>query len=300
MTDDLDMMDFGEMEALAIPDMPDDGEIVDSAPVTAAPKTDMETSGGRPTCCLAFRGVTGGVGTTSLAIETAHIMASAKRGDVCLVDLDFALGMCAHYLDIGQVPSIEDLNADPARVDDTYVRAMLAHHEAGFAVLGAPGEMGANERVNPAMILRMLDVLSDMYPVLILDVPRLVRPWTQAALLAADRVCLVTELTIPALHVSRLRLDELGALGVEKADIVLSKYERRSFRASIRRSDAEKALGREVTCVIGIDAHTPTEAINCGEPAGRVSADSRFVKDAGALARILSPHFAERRSRRRR
>jgi len=301
--DDLNF-EFSE-DALQIPDLRADEGVVDaaedSAPdITNASPTEVAKDAGKPpSLCVAFRGVSGGVGVTSLAISTAHIFAQAKRGDVCLIDLDFDLGMCAHYLDLGMNPAISDFQTDPVRVDQNYVRAMLAHHEAGFAVLGSPGAMGGNEQVNPQTVLQVLDVLADMFSVIIMDVPRLTRPWTEAALLAADRVCLLTELNIPALHVTRKRLDDFTAIGVEKTDVVLSKYERRSFRASLRQADAERAIGQSVTAMIASDAHVSSEAMNCGVPATLAGSDSRLSKDITALARALSPHFAERRRRKR-
>lgn len=248
---------------------------------------------------LAFRGVTGGVGVTSLAIEMAHVMAKSGRGDVCIIDLDFGSGMVSHYLDATVSPSLDDLRTEPHRLDRTFLQSLLFHHEAGFAVFASPGVMGGNDAVNTNSVLAALDTLANIFPVVILDVPRLTRPWTEAALKAADRVCLVSELTIPALHVTRQRIAALNSWGIPKTDVVLSKYERRSFKASIRKGDAERAIGQEVTGLLDLDPHVTVEAMNCGLPAGKVSRDSRYVKDVAALARELSPHFAERRSRER-
>jgi|GEM_PF-1933870 len=288
-------------------DIPEDmfAEVDDAGPFdervnveTAEPPNSPETIETPASFCVAFRGINGGAGVTSLAVQTAHAFSQAGRGDVCLVDLDFSLGMCAHYLDIGIVPDVNDFQVDPARMDRSYLQAMLAHHEAGFSVLGSPGALGGNDDVNPATVLRMLDLVSEMFPIIVLDVPRMSRPWTDAAMLAADRTCLVTELNIPALHMSRLRLDELRTRGVADPQVILSKYEKRSFKACIRQNDAERALGQEVIGVIGMDAHAPSEAMNCGEPAGRIQGESRFVKDVGQLVRALSPQFSERRRKR--
>ena len=248
--------------------------------------------------CIAFQGVHGGAGVTSLAVQTAYSFAQAKRGNVCLVDLDFSFGAVAHYLDIGIVPEVTDFRVGPSSMDRNYFRALLSDHEAGFSVLGSPAAVGGNDAVNPATVLQMLDLVTEMFPIVVLDVPRGHRAWVEAAMLAADRACLVTELTIPALHATRLRLEGLRARAGHPTDVVLSKYERRSFKASIRRPDAERALGQDVAGVIGWDAQSPLEGMNCGEPAGRIHADSRYTRDVGTLVRALSPQLAERRKRR--
>ena len=252
--------------------------------------------------CLAFQGACGGVGTTTLAIETAHIMARSRRGSVCLVDLDFETGALAHYLDATTQPQGDDLMGDPARLDAQYLKARLHAHEAGFSVFAPAPNIDGDMVTDPACVLAALDTLADMFDVLVVDVPRLGRPWTRAALLAADRVCVVTDLSIPALHLTRQRLEAMETIGVETADVILSKYERRSFRASLRINDAERALGRKVLGVVAADAHSATDALNCAVPVSVAARDSRIAKDIGAIARDLSPHYAERRSgpRRRR
>ena len=314
----MDALDL-DMDDLAIPEFEGAETVTASNPMRrsddlrtpyprddrAAPPDTSEPASDDPlptalSACLAFRGVGGGAGTTSLAIASAHALHRRTRRPVCVIDLDFELGMVAHYLDIGSTPSLDDLRADPARVDDTFARALVSHHDSGLAVVAASGlGAGANDLVDPGTVLALLDRLADLYPLLVLDVPRLHRPWTRAALLAADSTCVVGEANIPALHVCRTLIDAMAADGVGDIRPVLNKYERRSFRATIRKSDAERALAREVCATVAVDAATPAEAMNCGEPATRIAADSRYAKDVAALVAALLPQATEKAGKRR-
>lgn len=239
--------------------------------------------------CVAFQGVGGGAGVTSLAVGVSQALAE-RGGGVCLVDLDFELGACASYLDVEPGARLEDFRVEPGRVDATFARALLVEHPGGVHVLAVEPEAG---EANPHTVLAVLDALSDLFGTLVLDVPRRGGPWTEAVLRAADRTVLVSELHIPALHRARGRLEALGA----KADVVLNKYERRSFKASLRRADAGKALGRDVLGVVAVDPHTSAECINCGEPVGRLSPDGRLGRDVAALAEALVPAKAKRGAR---
>ena len=269
-------------------------------PSSQAPDKPDEPAAHPQKLCLAFQGACGGVGVTTLAIETAHVLSRSGRGKVCLVDLDFETGALAPYLDVSIQPQNEDFRGDPTRLDAQFIQARLHMHEAGFSVFASSPDMHGGAAVEPACVLAALDTLAEMFDVIILDVPRLGSPWTQAALLAADKVCLVTDLTIPALHLCRQRLQAIEQSGVECVEVVLSKYERRSFRASLRAGDAERALGREIFGVIAADAYSATDALNCAVPIGMAARDSRLVKDIGTIVRALSPHYAERRSAARR
>ena len=261
---------------------------------TPAPVVPAATDPDAPVC-LAFQGVGGGAGTTSLAIGVAQSLRARTGRGVCVVDLDFELGTCAGYLDVEPGARAEDFAVDPGRVDATFVRALLAEHPGGLNVLAA--EPGA-AAVNPATVLAVLDVLSDMFGVLVLDVPRGWQPWTDAVLRAADQAVLVGELHIPALHRARGQVDKLEAAGV-RAGLVLSKYERRSFKASLRRADAEKALARPVLGVVATDPHTAAECVNCGEPVVRLSPEGRLAKDVEALALALVPVRADSKAKRK-
>jgi len=79
--------------------------------------------------------------------------------------------------------------------------------------------------------------------------------------------------------------EKLG--GSIRANIMLNKFERRSFRNALREKDAETALKRDISSTICIDTDTVREAINCGEPVGVIRPESRYVKDVRAAQKAL-------------
>lgn len=287
-------LDDDALDDLTIPDcMPED--LQDKATVTDAVQTTGDNSSDEAEC-WAFMGAAGGVGTTSLAIQTAYELAERvaaetpakiKRTEpkVCLVDLDFELGTCAHYLDLPPSLNMEDLQDVPERIDRALTTALMSAHDSGIALLAAPNKLGGNDSVNPETVLAILDQACQIYDHVVLDVPRLWRPWTHAAIAASDHFGLVTELTIPTLHLTRARAKDIENNVEMRAtmDIILNKYERRSFRNSLRLKDAEAALERTVNLTICVDSETTKEAINCGEPVSVVRPESRYVKDVKKL-----------------
>ena len=259
---------------------------------------------------FAFHGAVGGVGVTSCAIETAHAMLKTQRAAghmdprICLIDLDFENGMIADYLDISTGVRADILTGDPARIDSAMISAMITKHASGLRLLSAQSQLAGNSQVKAECVLALMDIAATMYDVIILDVPRLWQPWTHAALAAADKVCVLMEMSIPALHRARARTENLEERIQPKApfNFVISKLERRSFRNSITVKDAQSALGREISGSICVDPDTPRNAMNCGEPAGSLSPESRYVKDMTAIATTLlgeaQPAAPARKSRR--
>jgi pilus assembly protein CpaE len=71
----------------------------------------------------------GGVGATSLAIETALQMMRAgpgKQGRTCIVDLDLQAGSCAEYLDLEARLDLSEIGPHPERIDYQLLDVMFS------------------------------------------------------------------------------------------------------------------------------------------------------------------------------
>lgn len=254
------------------------------------------TSAGAPASKFyAFMGASGGTGVTTLCIQLAYEIASQTHKtkslqrhiepSVCIIDLDFETGACASYIDVPPSLEISDITGPADRIDTSLVQALMSTHECGVSVLSTPNCLGANSLANPETVLAILDAASQLYDHVILDLPRIWQPWIAAAIAGADHFAIVSELTIPSLHTTRSRIQNIETvLPNVTCDVVLNKVERRSFRNSLRLSDAEKALKRPISGAICVDYDTAREAINCGQAVGMIRPEARFVKDVKSLS----------------
>ncbi len=259
--------------------------------------------------CWAFMGAIGGVGTTTLAVQMAYELTKQSRladplkhkseSQICIVDLDFESGSCIHHLDIEPALSHDDLSGDPLRIDRSITEAFLNTHDNGISVLAAPNVMGANAHVNTQTVLALLDSVSAMFPYVILDLPKQWQAWSYAALGGSDFVGLLCDLTIPSLHMARSKKEQLAELlkSETPCEVILNKYERRSFKNTLQLVDAEMALQCELFSMLCEDSSVTQEAINCGQPVGSIRANSRYAKDSRKLLeQILSVTKTESQS----
>ncbi len=249
---------------------------------------------------FALVGATGGVGTTSIATQLAHEFAITAEPNnftrrrpsdptVCLIDLDFESGACAHHLDLLPSLSLDDLCGPADQIDKAFTQALVSTHECGVSLLAAPNTIGANARVNPETVMAMLDAAAELYDTVIIDLPRYEQPWTQSVMRAVDVLGLTCELTIPSLHSARERLTRFSNSphGSINTHVILSKFERRSFKNTLRLNDAETAVGQPIIATMCLDPDSTREALNCGEPVGAIRPESRFVKDVRKLSEAL-------------
>ena len=251
--------------------------------------------------CWAFMGALGGAGTTTLAVQMAHELAKQHSDSnrkshritnpqVCLVDLDFEAGSCSHHLDVEPGLDMKDLTGDASRVDTTLAQALMSVHHSGINVLAAPNILGANTLVNSMVVLALLDADCEMFPYVILDIPQYWQGWSQAAVGGSDFVGLVSDLTIPSLHMAHTKRDQLVKMFDDESicEIILTKYERRSLSNTLRLSDAQAALQCDIFGTICADQNTTRQALNCGEPVGVIRNDSRYAKDSRKLLKQIA------------
>jgi len=134
---------------------------------------------------VAFFSPKGGVGTTTMAVNTAVLLAgggspstgSARAADavlppsrVLLVDLDLQFGQVATHLnltpryDIGGLASDEQALADPE-----LARMYLTTHSSGLVVLAAPTRPEADFRVTLEHLERIFELMSPSFDHIIVD-----------------------------------------------------------------------------------------------------------------------------------
>lgn len=236
----------------------------------------------------AFTGSSGGVGVTSLCIQTALQLYEFGKDEsvkVCLIDLDFEQGACAQYLDMEPILTTDDLSRDARSIDKNLVNSFLQRFEQSFDIFVAQNVLNGNALVNPETVITVLDILSQTYDYVILDMPRLWTPWTHAAFGAADKVNFVAELSVPSLKTSKRLMDSVAKkLGLStEFDLIINKHERRAFRNALTLKDAENVIGKPIAGTVPLQFEIVRKAINKGLPVGLDASDSRYVKDIKAM-----------------
>ena len=152
---------------------------------------------------VSFTPSAGGVGNSTLAIETAiHLVRakSTKGARVALVDLDFQSSHVCDYLDIAPKFQFEEIVAAPDRLDDHLLSAFISHHPSGLDVLAASRSRFHARDLSVEALSALFDRMAQRYSTIIIDLPLSVHSWT-LPLLAASKGILVTGLnTIPGLR----------------------------------------------------------------------------------------------------
>lgn len=240
---------------------------------------------GGPHRVIAFTPVLGGMGATTIAIETAVVLSKGGRVPTCLVDLDFYAGECCDFLNLTPRLDMDVLSGNEARIDDHLLDLVLSDHPSGIKLLAAQTRLGFTSEVNPQAILKLLDVISASYDNVVIDFPRSWQNWSESVITGCDQVFLVTDSTIPALKAARRQLDEVRARFDGRADVkvIVNKTENSLFRAIAGEDDFKRAFGDAYAGSIADEAKTARLAVDSGIPISSVKRSSKIIRNLTSI-----------------
>ena len=237
--------------------------------------------------CLTFMGARGGVGTTSIAIHAALLAARNKTSPspTCIVDLDLTAGACADYLDLQPAWAIDEIIADPARLDHHMLETMTASHKQGVAVLSARRKFGDDFGFAPDVITRTLDLVSQKFQTLVVDLPRHTESWSDGVILGSSDVFVVTDFSVPGLKTARRLMLDLAAQygGDVNARVIVNKYSRSLFGTGLSAGEVKDMLGDGLAGYVAADDRLVREAIDRGIPTTDIKGRNAFVSDIAKI-----------------
>lgn len=210
---------------------------------------------------IAFFSQQGGVGTTSLAVNTALLMAGSDqvKGKVALCDAAVQFGSAVSFLGLKAQRDLADLVRDPQGV--AALPACLTEEPgSGLKVLAAPRDPVEGDKITPEDITRVLIELRRRFDWVVVDTPPTLDLLTLAVLDSADKIFVVTEAVTPTvLGTSRLlKVLNDERLGADRIRLVLNRFN--TFEGNLSERTVADQLGRPVDHVVPYDRSFVTAA----------------------------------------
>ncbi len=245
---------------------------------------------GRGSSVVAVAGATGGVGTTSLAVNLGCCLARDEKNSVALVDLDLCLGDADVFLDTIPDYTLVDVSQNVGRLDFSLLKRSLTKHSSGLFLLPRPVQMEDMGLITPDDLQRVVGLLKATFTHLVLDLSKSYTPLDVVALQMADHVLLVTQLDLPCLrNVVRLMMSFSSMKNVaEKVKIVVNRAGLESGNISLKK--AQDTIGREIFWQLPNDYRTMVDVRNNGVPlieqAPKAAITGSIIQLASSLAGV--------------
>jgi pilus assembly protein CpaE len=233
---------------------------------------------------VAFIHVSGGVGATTLAVNSAAAIAKAgQAGRVSLLDLDVQYGNVASLLDIPRASPVEALMDEPASLDRGMFESLLINHDSGVEVLTAPRLPFPLAAYRSEMVENLIRLARQHSAVVVADLAVALAPWTDIVLREAAVIFVVCTPTVASVHrlAQFLRLMERELLGDLPFRIVLNRCQDSSAELSPKKF--AEAVGRPVHYTILEDNRLVSASHDQGRPAVSIQPGGRFAQQINAM-----------------
>jgi pilus assembly protein CpaE len=242
----------------------------------------------------------GGVGATAMLTQLALRAAEneAKYGrEVCLIDFDLQFGNAAFQLGLRPTLTIFDLIDAGDRLDSELLRATTTDHPSGLKIVAAPNSMMPLDALTSEQLIAILDIAKHEFGTVFVDLPANWTNWSLSLIAQADLVLMVTELSVTGLHRARRQLDLMREQDLTSVDLrlVVNRFEKGLLR-TVRYSDVQKALGREVAYTIANEPGVMHPAIEQGVPIAEIRRKSAVGKDIDMLEAGIAGILGRERS----
>ena len=249
-------------------------------------RTPADTGRGK---VIAVHASKGGIGNTTIAVNLAHELAQLHPGArVAIVDLVIAGGDVRVFLDVDATHHIGDLAGKLDRADAELVFSLLTPAAKDTLwVLPSPDDPGFEDAIDAAAVAGVIDRLRAHCAFVVVDCEHHMSERTLAAMDAADRIVLGTQLNVPALRSTQRSLAVCQRLGhaPEKLCVVVNRHQPSDV---LSLEDASQVLTTSVFATLPNNYVIAFEALTHGVPIAQLAPGAPLAKGFASLAAKLA------------
>ena len=229
----------------------------------------------------------GGSGATTLAINTAAVMARTFPRQVLLVDLSAPFGHAALFADLIATGSMASAAKATPEHFESVLRGNIVNHRSGMGVL--PGTLRPEEvdLMTGELTGRVLDIVVAWQKVVVVDLGTSLAEAALAVIERAECLVMIVPPEIAAMTDARRALAifrDIMNLPDNRIELVLNQ---RVPHPPLDRAAVESILGRKMSVVVGFDDSRPEDATLAGGLVLQRDPSSLVSRGAADIARAI-------------
>ena len=230
---------------------------------------------------ISFIANKGGVGKSTLSVNTAVGLALRHPERVLLIDASLQMGVAASMLDIEPRVTLADVAEERSRLDVTMLRQMVTTHESGLHLLAAPSDAVEALQVDDEVISRIITLARRSYDYVVVDTFPMFDRVVVAILDLSDLAYVVVENVVPTVKGAAKMLQVLENIGFaeNRRRVVLNRMT--SITGGLSAIDVAERLNCTIHCALPYDKKV-IAAANTGRP---------YVMTAGRLFNRFAMKF---------
>jgi len=230
----------------------------------------------------------GGLGSTSIAVNIAQAFAAVQQSArVALVDLVVAGGDVRVFLNLKPSYDISHLIAKGSQVDAELLNSVLTPCPGGVWALPTGDSPEDQDMFDSSAVSSILSLLRQHFGITVVDCEHHLSEATLTALDSADRIVLVTQLTVPALRSTQRSLAVCRRLGYDESKlcVVINRYQSGDV---LPVKDAEDLLQTQIYWKLPNDYRLSAASLTRGVPVTTEDPNSKLARSYADLVKKLS------------
>lgn len=196
----------------------------------------------------------GGAGTTTLAVNLAHILAArAGKPDVLIMDLDLQYGNLPLNFDENPNSRLARAISNDEEIDESSLDACLLRKEYNPQILATfSDELLSPWDIDAGKIDQIMDIVTSRFDHVVVDMPRSIDPIAYHPLERANRICVVVQQTLSDMRIAShyIRLLQDQGISSDTICLIINRYEKKN---SIREQDFHAAFSSHEIYIVPND-----------------------------------------------
>jgi pilus assembly protein CpaE len=250
---------------------------VSTADIAAAIVSCLKDASSAPKArVISFLGSRGGVGSSTLAVNSAWALAQANREEVIGIDLDFHFGTMALSLNLDPKQPVFEALTEVDRVDPVLVERFMTEHGPHLSVLSTTGSLKDMAEPSTEAVERLIEICRSTAQYVIIDLPRQWNGWMSSVLLLSDEIVVTANPDLASLRDAKLLFDWLkGRRGSAVNRLVLNKADV-AKKNQLSAKDFQDTLGIAPSMSIPFDPTLFAQLANNGQMVGEGAKSHRL------------------------
>lgn len=212
-------------------------------------------------------GAAGGVGTSCLACNLAHALATQSAAATLLIDLDVNSAPLAGMLDLKPERGLPQALAEVEFLDQHALQGYVTKHRSGLHLLGAPSRVPVLTRdLDAGRLATLLGVVSEQYRQVVVDASHALDEPVITTLGMARTVIVVVQQSVVQLRQAARLIRVLHgdfAIPDDRIVVVVNRFLK---RAMVTLEDVRRTLAREKLAIIPNQYLSVLSSIDGGVP----------------------------------
>ena len=213
-----------------------------------------------------------------VSANLGHCLAEQGDARVLLIDLSLPFGDLDMYLtNQTDMKDLVDISAEADRMDSSLLDSMVHPLSPHLHLIVSPTSFEKVLGVQPEKIRRLIDIASQHYNYVVLDMGTALDQLCLSVLSQTDEICVVASSILPSIRrVSQiLKLLKTLDFSDEIVSVVVNRFDE---KGPISRQEMEKVIGKPIRCHLALEHASMQSSLLTGKSIMELHPESKFAQ----------------------